>query len=145
LNSILPEKEVLPVINQKESNCCSTTEDGSMICNLPQNGETASCKQKNEEDSFGAHFRSASLFLIGCVTSPCCTPLYVPIVLSIFAGTSFALWLSQNLLWIYGLLSLISLLSFVLALRPKAQPKTNNLVSISSIRIGEQSHVKPTE
>jgi hypothetical protein len=149
LNSILPAKEVLPVTKQQESNCCSTTEDGSMICNLPQNGETATCKQKHEEEN---RLRQAGLFLLGCLTSPCCTPLFVPLVLSLFAGTTFALWLSQNLFWVYGLLSLISLASFAMLFRPKAQPKSSNtvsissnLVSISNIRIGEKSHAEPTE
>jgi hypothetical protein len=133
--------EALPV---EKNNCCSTTEDGSMICNRPQNGETASCKQNYEEENM---MRKAGLFLLGCLSSPCCTPLYVPIVLSLFAGTSFALWLSQNLYWVYGILSLISLLSFALILRPMLKPKakSSNLVSLSSIQIGERNHAESTK
>jgi len=61
--------------------------------------------------------RSAVMFGIACIASPCCTPLYVPLALALLAGTPAAIWLSANIGWVYGLLTLLSLVSLVLALR----------------------------
>lgn len=57
------------------------------------------------------------MFGIACVASPCCTPLIVPLALSLLAGTPIAIWLSTYVGWIYGGLTLISIASFVLAYR----------------------------
>ncbi len=61
--------------------------------------------------------RSALAFGVACIVSPCCTPLYVPLVLALLAGTPVAVWASANLGWVYGGLTLISIASFVLAYR----------------------------
>ncbi len=61
--------------------------------------------------------RSGVMFIIACVASPCCTPLIVPIGLALLAGTPFAVWASANLGWVYGGLTLLSVVSFVLAFR----------------------------
>lgn len=61
--------------------------------------------------------RGGVMFGIVCIASPCCTPLIVPVVLALLAGTPAALWLGQNLGWVYGGLTLLSVVSFVLALR----------------------------
>lgn len=61
--------------------------------------------------------RSGVMFLIACVASPCCTPLIVPVILALLAGTPIALWLSANIGWVYGVLTLLSILSLVLGLR----------------------------
>lgn len=61
--------------------------------------------------------RASVMFGIACLASPCCTPLIVPVVLAALAGTPLALWLGQNLGWVYGALTVISAVSFVLALR----------------------------
>jgi hypothetical protein len=61
--------------------------------------------------------RSGVMFGIACVASPCCTPLMIPLGLSLFAGTPIAVWLSANVGWIYGGLTLISIASLVLAFR----------------------------
>jgi hypothetical protein len=134
----------------EESNCCSTTEDGSMVCLMPENGEKPSCQTNLIQaipiikEERGEKVRSAIAFTVACITSPCCTPLIVPVLISLAAGSPFALWLGANLGWVYGGLTLVSLLSFVLALRwmNKRKPKKNKLVSISSIRIneGEKAH-----
>ena len=62
-------------------------------------------------------FGSIGMFLVACFTSPCCTPLIVPLAITLLAGTPVALWMSQNLGWVYGVLTVISIISFVLALR----------------------------
>lgn len=61
--------------------------------------------------------RSGVMFGIACVASPCCTPLIVPLGISLLAGTPIALRLSAHLGWVYGGLTLISFASFVFAYR----------------------------
>ena len=61
--------------------------------------------------------RSGVMFVIACVASPCCTPLIVPLGLALLAGTPVAVWASANLGWVYGGLTLLSVVSFVLAFR----------------------------
>ena len=61
--------------------------------------------------------RSGVMFIIACVASPCCTPLIVPLGLALLAGTPVAVWASANLGWVYGGLTLLSIVSFVLGFR----------------------------
>ncbi|MFW6069545.1 MAG: hypothetical protein ACOC9X_00750 [bacterium] len=61
--------------------------------------------------------RGGVLLGVGCVTSPCCTPLLVPAALALFAGTPFAAFLAQYIGWVYAALTLISLLSLFFAVR----------------------------
>ena len=86
------------------------------------------------------------LFLLACFTSPCCTPLFVPVIVALGAGTPAAVWISQSLGWVYGVLTVISLLSFVLALRWMGKQQTRagrppKSPSISSLG-GEHAHVE---
>ena len=99
----------------------------------------------------GANRRGILAFIVACFTSPCCTPLIVPLLLALLAGSPIALWISQNLGWVYGGLTVISIISFVLALRwfnrsKPAQPPTINLSNIPVMPIpsikGDQSHVQ---
>ncbi|MBE2220643.1 MAG: hypothetical protein IAF02_03835 [Anaerolineae bacterium] len=115
------------------STCCSTTEDGAAICIVPENGKLSSygCHSSNQEEggtasdsgklyqetNVGSKIRSGVLFMVACLTSPCCTPLYVPLLFVLLAGTPAAVWLSANVGWVYGGLTLISIISFVLAFR----------------------------
>jgi predicted MFS family arabinose efflux permease len=57
------------------------------------------------------------MFVVACFTSPCCAPLYVPLALALLAGTPAAGWLTANVGWVYGALTLVSLASAVLAVR----------------------------
>jgi hypothetical protein len=72
------------------------------------------------------NLRSGVMLAIACLASPCCTPLYVPILLLLLAGTPAALWIGQHSGWVYGGLTLLSGASFLLAVRwmrkPKPQP-----------------------
>lgn len=61
--------------------------------------------------------RGMVLFGIACLTSPCCTPLIVPVILSLLAGSPLALWLGANIGWVYGGLTLMSIVSLIMALR----------------------------
>lgn len=57
------------------------------------------------------------MFGIACLTSPCCTPLLIPLIIGLLAGTPAALWMSQHIGLIYGILTGISIVSFILTLR----------------------------
>lgn len=77
--------------------------------------------------------RSGFMFLIACIASPCCTPLIVPLGLALLAGTPFAVWASANLGWVYGGLTLLSIVSLILGLRwMNGKAKSNR--SIKSAR-----------
>ena len=143
----------------EKDGCCSTTEDGSAVCMVPQNvapsnTEAASCGCNSAASSCGCNasttlqtdslhlvsltpskpkrtlsdhlaecstmwqkIRGGVMFVVACIASPCCTPLIVPVVLALLAGTPAAVWLGQNLGWVYGGLTLLSVVSFVLAFR----------------------------
>jgi hypothetical protein len=128
----------------KTSDCCSTAADGSAVCIVPQNGVKADCacntvsiqqidvvqtdelpKQTVHNPVWG-NIRGGLLFAIACITSPCCTPLLVPLVLWLFAGTPVAVWLGHNLGWVYGGLTLVSIASFVMLWRWLNKRNTSN-------------------
>jgi hypothetical protein len=81
---------------------------------------------------------------IACIASPCCTVLFVPVFLALIAGTPAAVWLGHNQGWIYGALTLLSVVSFVMAFRWMSQSsraassKTQSTV-ITSSEINSQS------
>lgn len=77
--------------------------------------------------------RNVLMFGVACVTSPCCTPLIVPLGLGLLAGTPVAIWVSANVGWVYGGLTLISVLSFVLWFRWTGQ-KTDARHSVEENR-----------
>ena len=128
-------------LQQSTSDCCSTTEEGAAICIVPENGTQSSCgcggidqgktavsakpADAQEETNLRGKIRSGVLFGVACLTSPCCTPLYVPLLLVLLAGTPAAVWLSANVGWVYGILTIVSIIAFVLALRkwPKLSGK----------------------
>ena len=57
------------------------------------------------------------MFGVACITSSCCTPIIVPIGLALLAGTPVAVWISANVVWVYGGLTLLSVISLVLGFR----------------------------
>lgn len=73
--------------------------------------------------------RSGLMFVVACVASPCCTPIIVPIGIALLAGTPFAVWMSANLGWVYGGLTLLSVLSLVLGIHwTKQTSQTKNKI-----------------
>ncbi len=67
------------------------------------------------------------MFGVAYVASPCCTPLIVPLVIALLAGTPLAAWLTAHLGWVYGGLTLLSVVSLGLGFhwmrnRPKHKP-----------------------
>ena len=70
--------------------------------------------------------RSGLMFVIACIVSPCCTPIIVPLGLALLAGTPIAVWLSAYIGWVYGGLTLLSIVSLILGLRWMAQKTETN-------------------
>ena len=66
---------------------------------------------------FWHNIRSGLMFGIAVIASPCCAPLIVPLILALLAGTPIAIWLSYHTGWVYGGLTLVSIISLVLGLR----------------------------
>lgn len=102
--------------------CCRTTEDGTTFCVVPDTDQSAMGKSallatKNSSGSLWQKFRGGAMLGIGCVTSPCCTPLLVPLWLLLLAGTPSAVWLTQYIGWIYAGLTLISIVSLAVGWR----------------------------
>lgn len=62
-------------------------------------------------------FRGGLMLGLACLTSPCCTPLIVPLGLALLSGTPVAAWLTYHTGWIYGGLTLVSAISLVLGIR----------------------------
>jgi hypothetical protein len=126
------------------SDCCSTTDDSSAVCIVPQNGVKADCgcntvrlqhievMQSSEtprqivNNTVWQNIRGGLLFAIACITSPCCTPLIVTLVLWLFAGTPVAVWLGHNLGWVYGGLTSVSIASAALLWRWFNKRNTSN-------------------
>ena len=88
--------------------------------------------------------RSGVLFGVACITSPCCTPLLVPLLIGLLAGTPAAAWITQNVGWVYGLLTLLSVISFVLALRWMGRRNTMQATIVRSVNVpvGDNTHVE---
>jgi hypothetical protein len=71
--------------------------------------------------------RSGVMFVIACVASPCCTPLIVPLGIALLAGTPLAVWASAHLGWVYGGLTILSIVSLVVGLRWMAQKSSSKV------------------
>lgn len=130
---------------------------------LSQMGLTSQKRQREWEEASPPapqqrwhSMHSGILFALACLTSPCCTPLIVPLGLSLLAGTPAALWLTQHGGWVYGVLTGISLLSAVLGLygmrtparprRPGARPSRSTKTPESSLRPSDQEALEaPSE
>jgi hypothetical protein len=114
--------------------------------------ERASTPAQRQRWSFGP---SGVLLALACLTSPCCTPLIVPLFLSLFVGTPAALWLTQHGGWIYGVLTGVSLLSAGLGwlswmrsqghlAGPVARPKSSTKNPASGSRPSDQEALVPS-
>ncbi len=77
---------------------------------------------------------------VACLASPCCTPLLVPVVLSLLAGTPLAVFLAPFIGWVYAGLTVLSLVSLYVGWRWLRQrtilrPSGNNEVPASACSI----------
>ena len=86
---------------------------------------------KDQEPTMWKKIRSGVMFGIACIASPCCTPIIIPIAIALLAGTPVAVWMSANLGWVYGGLTLLSILSLVLGVRWMSQ-KSNSQHSVEA-------------
>ena len=135
--------------------CGTVTEDGNAVCipgscscyseskssepiplSLPTVNESNQAGKivaidKNQESTMWKKIRSGVMFGIACIASPCCTPIIIPIVIALLAGTPVAVWLSANLGWVYGGLTLLSIISLVLGVRWMRQ-KSNSRHSVEA-------------
>ncbi len=128
--------------------CGSVTTDGNDVCipSLPSQASACGCSseaktnapallsvpfQHKQEKTMWKKIRSGLMFGIACVASPCCTPIIVPLGLALLAGTPIAIWLSANIGWVYGGLTLLSIVSLVLGFRWVSQ-KTETKSSIEA-------------
>jgi len=110
--------------------CGSLTEEGAAVC-IP--GEcSCSIETKNDQliqldvnqsstlqtaetgETVWKKIRSGVMFGIACIASPCCTPIIVPLTIALLAGTPIAAWLTAYVGWVYGGLTLLSIVSLVL-------------------------------
>jgi hypothetical protein len=168
-------EDVQNVTSCEKSDCCSTSDDGSPMCEIPVKtasvdtscgcastaATSSSCdcnsaatsvievrqisgepvKKKGWIDIDGCKqtwqkIRGGVMFVVACITSPCCTPLLVPLVLSLIAGTPLAAWLGQNVGWVYGGLTLVSAVSLVVGLRWLNKPgKSKSIILRSDIPV----------
>jgi len=95
--------------------CGSLTEEGAAVC-IPGecrcSAETKSSEpvfisapplieSRDQETSMRKKIRSTVMFVIACIASPCCTPIIVPIAITLLAGTPIAAWLSAYIGWVY--------------------------------------------
>jgi hypothetical protein len=95
-------------------NCCRTTSEGHTYCVVPvlEKETGCGCSSQLNEDlqaasppaqvnvGFWPKIRSGLMFGVACITSPCCTPLIVPLGLALIAGTPLAAWLTHYIGWI---------------------------------------------
>lgn len=100
-----------------DGDCCRTTDDGGTICLTSIAMPTDSQVIEHKSQNLWSRMRGGVMFGVGCLLSPCCTPLIVPVILSLLAGTPMAALLGQYIGWVYGGLTLFSVVSFVLAYR----------------------------
>jgi hypothetical protein len=103
-----------------DDNCCTTTADGQAICDVTAAKEDAiqgRLSDNGESTTRRRKIRSGFLLGVGCLTSPCCTPLLVPLTITLLAGTPLAAFLAQYVGWVYAVLTLVSLVSLFLGVR----------------------------
>lgn len=63
------------------------------------------------------YMRSGIMTTITAITCPCHLPFILPFLLSILAGTSAAVWITQYIVWVYGGMTFIFLVSLLLTFR----------------------------
>jgi hypothetical protein len=111
--------------------CCRTTPEGNSYCVVSASEEKTTCGCSSQSTKvlpiasasapaptgIWQKIRAGMMFGLACITSPCCTPLIVPLGLALIAGTPLAAWLTQYIGWVYGGLTLVSIVSLVLGWR----------------------------
>ena len=84
---------------------------------LPLHSALIADSRDGGDNSTWQKIRGGGMLAIACLASPCCSILYVPVLLALLAGTPLAVWMGQNLGLIYGGLTILSIASFALGFR----------------------------
>ena len=74
---------------------------------------------------FWQKIRSGTMFVISFVTCPCHLPITLPLALTLLAGTPLAVWISQHVGMVYGVMAGVFLLSLTLGLSWSGQSNEN--------------------
>lgn len=151
--------------SQAVESCCRTTESGAQVCVRPTDGQKAACASQSEAtisaaeipvlpvqltaprvrsapQEIGQKFRAGVLLTVACVASPCCTPILVSLVLAALAGTPAAAWIGHNLGWVYGGLTLLSVISFVAGWRLLNRRKNTRIIPVRLYNAEEKAHAQ---
>ncbi len=121
----------VPTDGQQGCNCASQAKSAVLLEKPFSSEETRLAMERNlaamtvkqtgiaarNKGDVRQNIRGSILLGIACITSPCCTPFIVPVILGLLAGTPVAVWLAQNVGWVYSGLTLVSFASLVLGLR----------------------------
>ena len=60
---------------------------------------------------FWQKIRSGTMLVISFITCPCHLPITLPLILALLAGTPVAVWLTQHVGWVYGVMTGVFFLS----------------------------------
>ena len=71
---------------------------------------------------FWQKIRSGVMFTASLITCPCHLPIVLPLALALLAGTPAAVWITQNVGWVYGTMALLFFVSVALGFRSISQP-----------------------
>jgi len=92
---------------------------------------------------FWQKMRSGVMFVLSAITCPCHLPIVLPLALALLAGTPAAVWITQNVGWVYGGMTLLFLVSLALgfrwmgqanAAREVCEPHPTHLIKKPSIK-----------
>mgnify|MGYP000156236096 CR=1 FL=1 len=66
--------------------------------------------------------RSGVMFAVSVITCPCHLPIVLPLALALLAGTPAAVWITQNVGWVYGGMTILFFVSLALGFRWMSRP-----------------------
>ncbi len=75
------------------------------------------CKTSGSKSSLLTRVRAPLVMTVACIASPCCSPILVPVLIALLAGTPLATWAAANLGAVYGGLTALSVLGLLMAWR----------------------------
>jgi hypothetical protein len=64
-------------------------------------------KTTSSDKSVGKLILGVGSFTLACLLSPCCAPIWLPLVLALLAGTPLAVLLSAYIGWVYAGLTVL--------------------------------------
>ena len=65
--------------------------------------------------------QSGVMFVLFAITCPCYLPIVLPLALALLAGTPAAVWITQNVSWVYGGMTILFPVSLAFGLRRMGQ------------------------